>query len=46
MWQEVGEGWREWAVDTGQQKWPVGMKEIPDQWKKTGQDGLAFLVAL
>ena len=22
----VGEGWREWPVDTGQQKWAVGMK--------------------
>ena len=42
----VGEGWREWPVDTGQQKWPVGMREGPDQWVKTGQDRLAFLVAL
>ena len=25
---------------------PVGMREGPDQWGKTGQDGLAFLVAL
>ena len=23
----VGEGWRKWPVDTGQQKWPVGMSE-------------------
>ena len=44
--ERVGEGWREWPVDTGQQKWPVGMRESPEQWEKTGQDGLAFLVAL
>ena len=42
----VGEEWREWSVDTGQQKWPVGMTEGPEQWGKTDQDGLAFLVAL
>ena len=23
----VGEGWCEWPVDTGEQKWPVGMSE-------------------
>ena len=43
---EVGEGWRKWPVDIGQEKWPVGTRGGPDQWGKTGQDGLAFLVAL
>ena len=42
----VGEAWREWPVDTGSQKWPVGMRECPDQRVKSGQDRLAFLVAL
>ena len=45
---ELATGDAEWRlrVDTGEQKWLVAWDRVQQQWGKTGQDGLAFLVAL
>ena len=40
----VGEGWREWPVDIGQQRDETAWVS-PVPVRKTGQDRLAFLVA-